>query len=296
MESKLELVVDLKADLAEGPCWDAQRQLLYWVDIMDNKVHVHDSKSGGNHFIDVGQNTGCIVLRRSGGAVLALQNGFYFLDLKTEKLTPVVDPESHLPGNRFNDGKCDCAGRLWAGTLLMDQSSRNAKNAGALYCLDIDLSVRAIVGDVTISNGITWSPDNKIMYFIDTPTMQIVAYDFDPGSGDVKNKRVVVTIPEGEGIPDGMTTDIEGMLWVAQWNGSNVSRWNPYTGKLMDKIILPVSGSTSCIFGGPDLDELYITTARAGIKEEDIIKQPHAGGIFKIKPGVKGVETYKFGG
>ncbi|MDO8686217.1 MAG: SMP-30/gluconolactonase/LRE family protein [Clostridiales bacterium] len=296
MRGELELIVDLKADLAEGPCWDAQNQLLYWVDIMENKVHIHDTKSGGNRSIDIGQNVGCIVLRKSGGAVLALQHGLYFLDLKTEKLTPVIDPESHLPGNRFNDGKCDCAGRLWVGTLMIDQGSVNAKNAGTLYCLDIDLSVRAVLRDVTISNGITWSPDNKIMYFIDTPTMQIAAFDFDPGSGEVKNKRIVATIPEGEGVPDGMTTDTEGMLWVAQWDGSNVSRWDPYTGRLVEKITLPVSGTTSCIFGGAGLEDLYITSARAGIKEEDIVKQPHAGGIFKIKPGVKGVETYKFGG
>ncbi|MDO8685324.1 MAG: SMP-30/gluconolactonase/LRE family protein [Clostridiales bacterium] len=239
---------------------------------------------------------GCIVLRKSGGAVLALQHGFYFLDLITKKISLIADPESHLPANRFNDGKCDCAGRLWAGTLFMDQNDSNAKNAGTLYCMDTDLSIRAALRDITISNGITWSPDNKIMYFIDTPTRQVAAFDFDYITGNIKNKRVVITIPESEGIPDGMTADIEGMLWIAQWGGSNVSRWNPYTGRLLDKILLPVSGATSCVFGGSELDELYITTARAGLNEEDIIKQPHAGGVFRIKTGIKGLETFKFKG
>jgi sugar lactone lactonase YvrE len=289
-------IIDVKAVLGEGPCWDPESQLLYWVDITENKVHVVDPKSGKDRAIDVGQYPGCIVLRKAGGAVLAMQRGLYFLDLQTEKLTFISDPESHLPGNRFNDGKCDCRGRLWAGTLMDEQKNVKAKNAGALYCMDTDLSVRTVVRDVTISNGITWSPDNKTMYFIDTPTMQIDAFDFEPETGDVRNRRVVVAIPEGEGIPDGMTTDVEGLLWVAQWDGSNVSRWDPHTGKCVDKIILPVTGPTSCIFGGPDLDELYVTTTRVGIKAEDMAKQPAAGDIFVYKPGVRGVETYKFGG
>lgn len=292
MNGKLELVLDVNAVLAEGPCWDADNQLLYWVDIDGKKVHIYNPITDIDRSIDIGQHVGAIAIRKSGGAVLAMHHGFYFLDTVTGGLNPVYDPESDLPDNRFNDGKCDAAGRFWAGT----QNFEEKEPLGTLYCMETDHSVRAVLKGITISNGITWSPDNKIMYYIDSATRQVVAFDYDIKTGAISNKRVVVRIPYGGGTPDGMTSDIEGMLWVAQWGGWQVSRWNPYTGELIDSIQVPVERVSSCIFGGKDMDELYITTARRGVEGDEIKRQPHAGGIFRVKTNVKGIMTYKYAG
>ena len=175
--------------------------------------------------------------RKQGGMVLATERGFHLLDLESETLTQLADPESHLPNNRFNDGKCDRAGRFWAGTMAQDESA----TTGSLYCLDVDGTIRTLEdGCITISNGLGWSPDNKIMYYIDSPTKKVVAYDYDGESGMISHPRTVVTIPEGEGFPDGMAVDSDGMLWIAQWGGWQVSCWNPMTGEKMTSIPVPV--------------------------------------------------------
>lgn len=298
MKEDLELVIDSKSLLGEGPCWDVEKQLLYWLDGLGKKVHIYNPKEDTNLTIDVGQAVGCIVLRESGGAVVAMEHGLYSLDLTTGELTQMVDPESHLPNNRFNDGKCDSAGRLWTGTLSRDydEGKGDSPPAGTLYCIDTHLSVRVMFGKVRISNGLGWSPDNKTMYYIDSPTNEVAAFDFDPESGNIKNRRVIVEIPEDGGIPDGMTVDEEGMIWVAQWGGSQVARWNPVTGEVLQRIPVPVVNVTCCAFGGPEMDELYITTSSIHVIEKNISEQPHAGGLFRAKPGVRGLEAFKFGG
>lgn len=296
MKEDLELVVDSKSVLGEGPCWDGAKHLLYWVDGLGKKVHIYNPAENTNRTIEVGQAVGCIVLRESGGAVVAMENGLYSLDLATEELAPLVDPESDVPNNRFNDGKCDSAGRLWTGTLSrdFDEGKSDSPPAGTLYCIDRDLSVRAMFGKVSISNGLGWSPDNTTMYYIDSPTREVAAFDFEPESGAITNRRVVVEIPEDGGIPDGMAVDEEGMIWVAQWGGSQVARWDPDTGRLLQRIPVPVVNVTCCAFGGPDLDELYITTS--SIHGEDLAEQPHAGGLFRTRPGVRGMRAFTFAG
>lgn len=290
--SELELVIDARATLGEGPSWDAKNQLLYWVDIRGKKVHIYDPKSNNSRSIDTGQQVGALVPRDSGGLILAMQQGFYALDVETGELTGIADPEEHLPNNRFNDGKCDAAGRFWAGTMDNDEVA----TTGALYCLEKDLTVRKIFDQVGISNGIAWESDNKTMYYIDTPTRQVVAFDFDLDSGTLSNKRVVVHFPEGEGFPDGMTIDAEEMIWVAHWGGYQLSRWNPRTGEKLESIPVPAANVSSCVFGGENLDELYITTARKGLDEDTLSKYPHTGGVFRLKTKVKGSPTYRFGG
>jgi sugar lactone lactonase YvrE len=204
----------------------------------------------------------------------------------------LAEVEAHLPENRFNDGKCDPAGRYWAGTMsLTDQPSK-----GALYQLEADHTVKRLIPDVSISNGLAWTSDGGTMYFADTPTRQIAAFDYDLVTGDVNNRRTVVHIPEDQGFPDGMTIDSEGMIWVAHWDGWQVSRWNPNTGEQLCAIPVPASQVTSCTFGGPDLDQLFITTARVGLDEEELSKQPLAGGVFRAMPGVKGVPANRYRG
>lgn len=290
--NELELLIDAQATLAEGPSWDERKGFLYWVDVVKKEVHIYDSQKSIDRCIKLDQMVGAAVPRESGGLVLAMEKGFYALDMETEELTLLNDPEGDLPCNRFNDGKCDEAGRFWAGT--MDRNGNT--NQGSLYRLDTDMNCKKMLDGLTISNGLAWDTKKQKMYFIDTPTKKIVSFDYDADSGDISNKKVVVQFPEGEGVPDGMTIDDEGMIWVAHWGGGKVSRWNPETGEFLEQILIPATQVTSCVFGGKDLDELYITTAREDLSEKSLLSQPKAGGIFKIRVGVKGSPTFFFRG
>jgi sugar lactone lactonase YvrE len=258
------------------------------VDIDGGLVHLYNPATGKNRTIEIGQPVGTIVPRAKGGAMVALRDGFAALDLESGDLTFLADPEKDLKGNRFNDGKCDPAGRFWAGTL--------GNKGGALYRMDKDLSVHRMFGDVKCSNGIAWSLDRKTMYFIDTPTGYVEAWDYDDATGAIANRRVCIRIPKGNGHPDGCTLDADGNLWVAHWDGWNVTCYDPRTGKQLRQIKLPVSKVTSVAFGGPNLDVLFITSAREGLSESELKEQPLAGGLFKVRPGVKGIPAPEFGG
>lgn len=289
---EVELALDARVLLGEGPSWNEATGQLYWVDIEGNGVHLFDPATGRDRLIDLGQMVGCVVPRRSGGVMLALQHGFHSLDLETEALELIVDPEADLPDNRFNDGKCDSAGRFWAGTTRI----KHDQPAGSLYCLDRDLKCRRRVENVWISNGLAWSLDDRTMYFIDSPTQQVVAYDFDAETGTIDRPRTVIEVPASMGGPDGMTIDEEGMLWIALWDGWRVTRWNPLTGKLIGEIPMPVARPTSCVFAGAGMDELYITSASTRMPAEELARQPLAGGLFRCRPGVKGAPTHAFAG
>lgn len=290
IEARIEL--DAKATLGEGPCWDARRQSLYWVDIEEGKLHIYDPAKREDRAFSLGQPIGAVVTRKSGGALLALQQGFYAFDPDTESLEHLHNPETHLPENRFNDGKCDPAGRFWAGTMAMCE----APDCGSLYCLDTDLTVHKKVEAVSISNGLAWSPDERVMYYVDSPTRVVCAFDYDKATGDIANRREVIQISDGMGFPDGMSIDEEGMLWIALWDGAMVGRWNPADGALLCEIPLPVSRPTSCVFGGRNLDELYITSARSRLDENALAAQPLAGGVFKCRPGIRGGPAWEFAG
>ena len=288
----VQLEADLKSALGEGPSWDERSQELYWVDIMGEKIFRYQPETGQINQAKVGQQVGCVVPRKNGGLVLGLEHGFYFYDWETEQLEEIHDPESHLENNRFNDGKADPAGRLWAGTM----SLIGEKDKGALYVLEKNLTVRKKIDRVGISNGLGWSPDLAFMYFIDSLTKQVVCYRYELETGQIKDPEPVVSTVNIPGVPDGMTVDQEGMLWIAHFGGSGVSRWDPSTGKQLDFIEVPVLNVTSCTFGGPDFTQLYITTARTGTSEEDLARYPHAGGLFRLDTNVKGSLSYPFEG
>lgn len=291
MKYNPELLTNQKSILAEGPCWDAQNQIFIWIDIIGEKVFVYNPVNDNLRTYSTGQAIGAAVPNRKGGLVLALKDGFYSLNLNSGEITAIYTGiEDDKENNRFNDGKCDSYGRFWAGTMDMD----GKKEAGCLYYLTADLKVRTVLKDVSISNGLAWSKDDKTMYYIDSPTKEVCAFDFDLELGEIFNKRVVVRIPDGQGVPDGMTIDKEGMLWIAQWGGWCVSHWNPVNGELLDKISLPVSRVTSCTFAGKCLDELYITTASEGLSKEELSKQPKAGCIFKVKTDTSGFKVNRF--
>lgn len=285
MAYQAELVVDEKATLGEGPHWDGQKNVLYWVDIIGQKLHQYDPKRNENRTFQLDQYIGAAVPAENGQIIVGLQNGLYRFDLQSERLALIEDPEIDLPHNRFNDGKCDSLGRLYIGTMDLNAE----KGKGSLYRLDLSGQIKKMLSPVTISNGLAWSPDEKYMYYIDTPTGEVSTFSYDKQSGDIVYKQTAVKIPKGMGSPDGMTIDQEGMIWVAHWGGSRVTRWNPHEGKQLDEVSVPAPNVTSCTFGGEHLDELYITTARQGLSEEELASNPKAGGLFKVKTKEKGM-------
>ena len=292
MSNEVSVMVDIRAQVGEGALWDEQAQVLYWVDIMSSALFVYDPATGQNRTYDVGQHVGTVVLRESGGVLLALANGFATYDLESGQLNILSDPESHLPGNRFNDGKCDPGGRFWAGSMAYE----NQSDQGGLYRMDADFSVHRMLGGIGISNGIVWSYDKHTMYYIDSTAHTVRAFDYDNANGDISNERVVVSVPEEMGLPDGMAIDSTGMLWVAHFGGSRVRCWDPFTGQVIDEVVLPVTQITSCAFGGEKLDTLFITSAAIGLDDAALVEQPLAGSLFAINPGVTGALTYRFAG
>ena len=291
MLSTPDVVLNCKADLGEGPIWDPDSQTLYWVNILANELHIFDPASGKDRHIDCGQMVGTVVGRKSGGLMVAMTNGFASVNLETEEIRHIVDPENN-PEARFNDGKCDPAGRFWAGSLPLSENVPE----GSLYSLETDLSVKKRLSQITIANGIVWTSDHKTMYYIDTPTMKVDAYDYDIETGDLSNHRVAVTVPEEFGWPDGMAIDVEDKIWVGHWGGWQITRFDPLTGETLQVIKLPVAQVTACAFGGPDLNRLYITTAKTGLDAAALEKQPHAGNLFVIDVDVSGVPSDKFAG
>jgi len=287
---KAELELEIPASLGEGAFWNYQTNTFWWVDIEGRKLNIYDPDTKINREIDVTERIGTVVPSKNGGAIVALENGIFHLDLETEKMKLICNPLEELDTIRFNDGKCDPAGRLWVGSM----SLKFKKGVASLYSVEADGSFREVFGDVTISNGIIWSNDHKILYYIDTPLGNVRAWDYDFETGNISNERIVVSIPEGMGGPDGMTIDEEGKLWIALWGGNLVGRWDPDTGKLIGKVEVPAPNVTSCAFGGPDLNVLYITTA-GGDNQKMLEEFPLAGSVFKVIPGVRGVKADFYG-
>jgi sugar lactone lactonase YvrE len=224
--------------------------------------------------------------------LVALQDGLAELDLDSGQLTYITNPEAGRKDILFNDGKCDPAGRFWVGT----KAYADTPGAGALYCMETDRTVRLKVPGVTISNGLAWSLDVRRMYYIDTLAFEVSVFDYDVRTGDIGNRRTAVTIPREMGFPDGMTIDAEGKLWVALWRGHCVVRLDPDTGKCLEQIPVPVTCPSSCCFGGRDLDELYITSARIELTPEEREAEPLAGALLRLRPGVRGLPPFYFGG
>jgi sugar lactone lactonase YvrE len=287
-----DVVLDAHAILGEGPVWDVNRQRLAWVDIEAHALHETDPGSGEDRVITIGEHIGCAAPAGGSLYVAGLKSGLAVLDIDTGRRAAIVDPEPHLDGNRFNDGKCDPAGRLWAGTMALDEH----EGAGSLYCLRPDLAITRALEGVTVSNGLAWSADARTMYYADSPTRQVAAFDFDNATGALANRRVVYEVPEGSGFPDGMTIDAEDHLWVALWDGWRVIRVAPATGRVVGEVVMPVARPTCCTFGGANLDELFITSARVRLSPEQLAVQPLAGAIFRARPGVRGLPPVPFGG
>ncbi len=294
MAQKNKAVIELKikTQLGEGAFWNYRTDELYWIDIEGKKLFIYNPESKKNRSFDLPSRPGTVVSSiQKDTAVIALEDGIYFINIKTGKTTLLSDVESKMTFNRFNDGKCDPNGNLWVGSMNLKQDQPTA----FLYKIESDGKAFKMIDSITISNGIVWTKDHKTMYYTDTPTGKIMAYDYNINTATISNKRVAVVVPESIGYPDGMTIDENDKLWVGLWNGNAIGNFDPLTGKLIRKIEVPAHNVTSCAFGGKNLDILYITTAAIDMTTKEQQKYPDAGSVFKIKPGVKGVRSDFFG-
>lgn len=286
-----ELVLDAHAELGEGPIWDDRRRRLLFVDIMRGHVHEYDPETGRDRVVEVGQPVGAVAITGRDDWVVAARDGFFRLDPDTARVTCIARVEADRHENRMNDGAVDARGRFWAGTMSM----AGGRGAGSLYRLDPDGTVTCHVTGVGISNGIDWSLDGRLMYHVDTHTDRVDVFDFDEARGEIANRREFVRIPPGAGHPDGLVVDAEGFVWLALWEGGAVRRYAP-DGRLDRTVDLPVTLTTKCAFGGSDLTDLYITTAWIDLDAAARARQPQAGGLFRVRPGVAGRPAHWFGG
>ncbi|MQA86719.1 MAG: SMP-30/gluconolactonase/LRE family protein [Streptosporangiales bacterium] len=282
----VEQVTEPLAEHGEGPVWDAANNVLYWVDMLAGDI-LSLPAGGVVARAHVSKVAAVVRPRRQGGLVVAVENGFAVID-PGQREPRIVAEVFHDPAIRMNEGGCDPQGRFYCGSMAYDRTP----GLGTVYRLDPDGSVHVVLEDVTISNGLAWSLDGGTVYYVDTPTRRIDAFDFDAATGTFANRRPAVHVEDTDGRPDGMTIDAEGCLWVALFGGSAVRRYTP-DGKVDTVIELPVSQVTACTFGGPGLDELYITTSRQGLPPG---VQPDAGALFRARPGVRGVPALDFAG
>ncbi|WP_179443413.1 SMP-30/gluconolactonase/LRE family protein [Rhodococcus sp. ACPA1] len=289
----IDVVVDVKTNLGEGPLWDSEQQLLYWIDSAEGRIFRSTAEGAGIRAWEVGQKIGSMALTRDGaGAIVALENGLWNLDLTTGHLTALVDPEPDLPNNRLNDGKVDQVGRFVFGSMDPLEDSPTGK----LYSYSPDGSLAVLDEGITVSNGPCWSPDGRTLYFSDTWSGEIWAYDYDLDTGKVANRRTFAQVDTSDGgAADGATVDADGYLWQALVYGGKIIRYAP--DGTVDRIIdFPVLKPTSVMFGGPNLDTLFVTS----MAKPPLPRFPDdgqlRGSLFAIHGlGVRGVPEYRFG-
>lgn len=270
---KPELVFYAGAELLEGPHWDAANNLLYCVSIEDSMIYAINPETGEVRTYLTDGPVGCAVLDRDGMILEAEKGGIFRIDPLTQEKTFVAKAHDD-ERMRYNDGKLDPQGRLLVGTMGYGDTY---EGHAALYAIEKDGATRKVLDGLTLANGMGWSPDGEMLYFIDTPTKKVGCYAYDSETGEAEFKKYVVEISDGSN-PDGMCVDPEGALWVAQYGGGKVCKWDPETGKKLEEVRLPVKNATSCCLGGTDLEHLYITTAKDGETEEEL-----AGGLFRVK-------------
>ncbi|WP_207002319.1 SMP-30/gluconolactonase/LRE family protein [Trinickia mobilis] len=295
------LLVDAKNHLGEGPLWDVKEQRLYWIDSTAAEIYSCQADGSDVRRYFVPAHIGSMALREQGGAVVALADGLHFYDFEAQTVRCIADPEHDEPETRFNDGKVDRRGRFIAGTMAYDFDRYDANRgqrptrSGGLYRLDCDGTVTRLEGGISCSNGPCWSPDNRTLYFTDTFDRTMYAYDYDIETGAVSNRRVFASAKGMAGTFDGATVDEQGYVWTALVFGGRILRFAP-DGRIDRVVPFPIRNLTSVMFGGPELDVLYVTTMGRpmwGIPQ----KERDKGGLFAITGiGVKGLPEPRFAG
>lgn len=286
---RIECVVNQRELLGECPLWDERTQRLWWVDILAPALKQLDPASGTVKQNPLPEAMGSFAFREAGGLLAAMKSGIYLMDASYSLVQPLAAPEPDLPGNRFNDGRCDRDGRFWSGTMM--EAMREP--VGALYRIGADRSCARKRTGITVPNSLAWSPDGRTMYFADSPRRTIWAFDYDRASGEPSNERVFVATEAG--FPDGSCVDADGCLWNAEYGGARVVRYTP-AGKVDRVLELPVKNPTCCAFGGRKLDVLYVTTAAQRLNEAQLEEQPLAGSLLAVRPGSTGLAESRYAG
>jgi sugar lactone lactonase YvrE len=282
--------IDVGDHLGEGPHWDERTGELLWVDITQGRIHAWSPPNGSVRTETLDTEVSAVIPRSDvPGHIVAAGHRLVLRDDDHERVLAAV--EEDLPDNRFNDCKCDPQGRLWAGTM----SKKRTQGAAALYRLTPGHELERVIAVTTISNGLAWSPSGDTMYFIDSTTQRVDAFDFDATTGEIAARRTLIEIDPADGLPDGMTVDAEGGIWVCLFGGAAIRRYTP-DGRLDATIAIPTTNPTSLAFGGPDLRTLYITTARHRLTPEQLASETLAGAVLSLDPGVKGLPGNRFAG
>ena len=285
----MEVAIAAGALLGEGPRWDAATGRLLWVDIESHELHVFDP-ARSDRTIALDDRVSAAAPTESGGVLVALAGRLAVVDLDDESVRTLVEVP-HGSDTRLNDGACDAAGRFWVGSMALDYSPGH----GALYRYSHDGGLDRVLGEVTLSNGIGWSPDGATMYYIDSMAYRVDRFEFDLATGEISGRRPLIVIERGAGIPDGLTVDDEGGIWVALWGGACIRRYSPH-GELERVVEVPADNVTSCCFGGEDGRSLYITTASVELPAERHSTQLLAGSVFVTDVGVSGPPARAFAG
>jgi D-xylonolactonase len=287
-------VWEAAATLGEGTCWSPALRSLWWVDILEHRLHRYRPADGARETWQLAEEISAVAERADApGLIVTLRHTFALFDpARDDPPCPLHQPATEPPGNRFNDGKCDAQGRFWGGT--MDFACRAP--TGAFHRYDADGRCTHHPLGFAVTNGPTWSRDGRTMFINDTGAGCVHAFDFEPASGAISHPRVWLRFAPGDGYPDGMTTDAAGRLWIAHWGGGCVSCHDPASGAELGRIALPASQITNCCFGGADLRTLYITSARVDLGAERLAREPLAGGLFAVDLDAAGIAPTLFAG
>jgi sugar lactone lactonase YvrE len=289
--SPFNCVLDIKASLGESPVWSAAEQVLYWVDINAPSLNRFDPATGRNIAMPMGESIGSFALRRSGGFVVALRSGLWLARADGTPERKVADAPYDPAHHRFNDGRCDSAGRFFAGSM----NEKRDANSASLIRLDPDFRVTRILDDMMVSNGLAWSPDGRTMYHADTPTHRIRAFDYDAASGTPSAPRVFAQWDNETDRPDGAAVDSAGNYWSAFYRGGRVVKLSPQ-GDVLAEYATPAMCPTMCAFGGADLRTLYVTSARQMREADELARLPQSGGIFALAVDTPGLSEPHFAG
>jgi len=289
--SSPDILVHAQNTLGEGPIWDSATNSLLWVDIIPGKINRLEFGTYTQSEFSLNGMVGCVGLTDQHRWITAVERSIGLFDPLTNSFETLLSVEENRPRNRFNDGKCAPDGSFIVGSMDMDEQSPS----GALYRVCSNSPARVLLPNRTISNGIAWSPDHKTIFTIDTPTMLVMAHDYDLQTGELLNPRLAISIPDGIGFPDGMTADMDGNLWIAMWGGSRVTIWDPRTGEMIGSLPVPCLNPTSCAFGGENFDTLFITSAQVGLEPLYLTRYPHSGDLFAINlEGINGESGFVF--